>query len=395
MKFIHAADLHLESPFQGLKNDETPKELWDEIYNSTFISFQKIVNDAINEQVDFILLAGDLFDRDNQTPKTYDFFQKEMEKLNENNIDVYMIFGNHDYFDLNRDVISFPKNVHVFSNDVETKSLTVDGKTIAITGFSYASKWITDKKIDDYPVKGNVDMHIGMLHGGLEQTGDHYAPFSVNDLVSKNYDYWALGHIHKRQTLNQTPPIIYSGNIQGRHKNEPGDKGYLLITDNLNKLDIEFKPTSVIDWSSLKMNIKFNDVESTLNQVLDKLKQQDFNKMQLINVELSLNEAISDSKQQDFIYRLNNLLRSEYRQLNAWIYEVKFKLDSAVKLSSIDQEIWDEAENNTFSEEKINDIAKTLRKYDFIANHIDESNDNLKSLAKMKLISGREDINED
>lgn len=395
MKFIHAADLHLESPFLGLKNDETPKELWDEIYNSTFISFQTIVNDAINEQVDFILLAGDLFDRDNQTPKTYDFFQKEMEKLNENNIDVYMIFGNHDYFDLNKDVIGFPKNVHVFSNDVETKTLTVNGKKIAITGFSYASKWITDKKIDEYPVKGNVDMHIGMLHGGLEQTGDHYAPFSVNDLTSKNYDYWALGHIHKRQELNQNPPILYSGNIQGRHKNELGDKGYLLVTDNLNKLDVEFRPTSVIDWSDLKLNITFSDVESTLNQVLDELKQQNFTKMQLINLELSLNEALSDSKQQDFVYRLNNALRNEYRQLNAWIYEVKFRLNSGVKLSSIDQEIWDEAEDNVFLEDKINDIAKTLRKYDFIADHIDESSDDLKSLAKMKLISGREDINED
>ena len=92
LKFIHAADLHLESPFKGLKNDETPNGLWKQIYDSTFKSFERIVNDAIEYDVDFVLLAGDLFDRDNQTPKTYDFFQSQMQKLNENNIDEYMIY---------------------------------------------------------------------------------------------------------------------------------------------------------------------------------------------------------------------------------------------------------------------------------------------------------------
>ncbi|WP_220729466.1 metallophosphoesterase family protein [Apilactobacillus zhangqiuensis] len=395
MKFIHAADLHLESPFKGLKNDETPNGLWKQIYESTFKSFERIVNDAIEYDVDFVLLAGDLFDRDNQTPKTYDFFQSQMQKLDENNIDVYMIYGNHDYFDMQKESVSFPKNVHVFGNDVETKTFTLDGKKIAITGFSYANKWITDKKIDEYPVKSDVDVQIGMLHGGLEQTGDHYAPFSLEDLIGKKYDYWALGHIHKRQQLNENPLVFYSGNIQGRHKNEPGDKGYLLVDDSTGKLEATFHATSSIDWLTIDMNMDFVDVESAKNHILQVLIGNKYENMQLISLNIILNSPISDGQRQDLEYRVTNALSKDYEQLNAWIYEINVRLSDNQKMSSIDQDIWDEAQAKVFSEGEIISVSKSLRKYDFIAQHLDDSKDALMEQTKMKLLGGKEDSDED
>lgn len=395
LKFIHAADLHLESPFKGLKNDETPNGLWKQIYESTFKSFERIVNDAIEYDVDFVLLAGDLFDRDNQTPKTYDFFQSQMQKLNEHNIDVYMIYGNHDYFDMQKESVSFPDNVHVFGNEVETKTFTLDGKKIAITGFSYANKWITDKKIDEYPVKNDVDVQIGLLHGGLEQTGDHYAPFSLDDLISKKYDYWALGHIHKRQQLNENPPVFYSGNIQGRHKNEPGDKGYLLVDDESGKLEAQFHATSLIDLLTLDLSMDFVDVESAKNHILQVLMGNKYENMQLISLNLILNNPISDGQRQDLEYRVTNALSKDYEPINAWIYEINVRLSDNQKMSSIDQDIWDEAQEKVFSEDEISSVSKSLRKYDFIAQHLDDSKEDLMEQTKMKLLGGKEDTDED
>ena len=322
-------------------------------------------------------MAGDLFDRDNQTPKTYDFFQSQMQKLNEHNIDVYMIYGNHDYFDMQKESVSFPDNVHVFGNEVETKTFTLDGKKIAITGFSYANKWITDKKIDEYPLKNDVDVQIGMLHGGLEQTGDHYAPFSLDDLISKKYDYWALGHIHKRQQLNENPLVFYSGNIQGRHKNEPGDKGYLLVDDESGKLEAQFHATSLIDWLTLDLSMDFVDVESAKNHILQVLMGNKYENMQLISLNLILNNPISDGQRQDLEYRVTNALSKDYEQLNAWIYEINVRLSDDQKMSSIDQDIWDEAQEKVFSEDEISSVSKSLRKYDFIAQHLDNSKEDL------------------
>lgn len=395
VKFIHAADLHLESPFKGLKNDETPNTLWESIYNSTFNAFKKLVNYAISEKVDFVLLAGDLFDRDNQTPKTYDFFQSQMEKLNKYGIKVFIIYGNHDYLDLSQQNNYFPDNVYVFGNKVETKTIMVDDKKVAITGFSYSRKWINDKMIDDYPVKSNVDVQIGMLHGGLEQTGDNYAPFNLEDLIQKKYDYWALGHIHKRQQLNENPPIYYSGNIQGRHKNEPGDKGYLMVDTSSSPWNIKFHSTSVIDWNTLSMHVDDMDVESIKNNVFAEISKKNFDKMQLINLNLILNNPMSEGEQDNLIYRIQNELSSEYNQLNAWIYEINVELSDDHKFSEINQNIWDEAEKNVFENDNIDKLTKSLRKYDFIINHVQNNNAHLINQTRMRLMSGKDGQDED
>lgn len=261
--------------------------------------------------------------------------------------------------------------------------------------FSYANKWITDKKIDEYPVKNDVDVQIGMLHGCLEQTGDHYAPFSLDDLISKKYDYWALGHIHKRQQLNENPSVFYSGNIQGRHKNEPGDKGYLLVDDESGKLEAQFHATSLIDWLTLDLSIDFVDVESAKNHILQVLMGNKYENMQLISLNLILNNPISDGQRQDLEYRITNALSKDYETINAWIYEINVRLSDNQKMSSIDQDIWDEAQEKVFSEDEISSVSKSLRKYDFIAQHLDDSKEDLMEQTKMKLLGGKEDTDED
>ncbi|WP_054669975.1 metallophosphoesterase family protein [Lentilactobacillus senioris] len=231
MKFIHAADLHLDSPFRGLANSKMPTALLQRMQQSTFEAATRVFDAAINNQVDFVLLVGgDLFDRAEQSINAKYFLNQQLNRLNDAKIPVIISFGNHDYFAGDVNQLGFPENVFVFSNEVTTTKLTLkDGTVVAISGFSFANQWVSERMIANYPAADpQVDWNIGMLHGsaeGIHSTEGTYAPFSLAELNSKNYDYWALGHIHQRQSLDDQHVINYPGNTQGRHINESGSKG--------------------------------------------------------------------------------------------------------------------------------------------------------------------------
>ena len=249
ISFIHAADLHLDSPMVGLKY--LPQDIFTRVKESTFAALKKITETAILHQVDFVILAGDLFDGEDRSLRAQSRFRTEMLKLAENGIQVYVIHGNHDHLNGSWVHLNMPANVHVFNSEVEAKVLqTKNGAIVHLYGFSYPTRHVYDRKIDDYRKKDGADFHIGILHGnesgGVEH--DNYAPFSVSDLHKKEFDYWALGHIHKRAVLSESPPIIYPGNIQGRNKKETGMKGIYHVT--LTDLDkkINFIETADIIW---------------------------------------------------------------------------------------------------------------------------------------------------
>src|SRR5690625_6351761 len=115
ISFIHAADLHLDSPFQGLTF--LPESLFEKVRQSTFNAFNRLIQTAINKKVDFILLVGDLFDNEKQSLKAQVYLRKAFEKLDQHGIDVYLSYGNHDYMNGNKHRITYPKNVHIFPND--------------------------------------------------------------------------------------------------------------------------------------------------------------------------------------------------------------------------------------------------------------------------------------
>ncbi|PFP30375.1 DNA repair exonuclease [Bacillus sp. AFS073361] len=249
ISFIHAADLHLDSPMVGLKY--LPQDIFTRVKESTFAALKKVTEAAILHQVDFVILAGDLFDGEDRSLRAQSRFRTEMLKLAENGIQVYVIHGNHDHLNGSWVHLNMPANVHVFNSEVESKVLqTKNGAIVHLYGFSYPTRHVYDRKIDDYRKKDGADFHIGILHGNESGGAEHdnYAPFSVSDLHKKEFDYWALGHIHKRAVLSESPPIIYPGNIQGRNKKETGMKGIYLVT--LTDLDkkINFIETADIIW---------------------------------------------------------------------------------------------------------------------------------------------------
>jgi DNA repair protein SbcD/Mre11 len=255
ISFIHAADLHLDSPMVGLKN--LPANILSRVRESTFTALGKLTSAAIDNNVDFVILAGDLYDGEDRSLRAQSRFRNEMQKLSQKGIPVYVIHGNHDHLNGSWVHLDMPSNVHFFSSDVEMKVFhSKRGEKVHLYGFSYRQRHILDKRIDDYHKQESADFHIGILHGneGGGTEHDNYAPFTIKDLQEKEFDYWALGHIHKRTILSETPPIIYPGNLQGRNKKEVGMKGCYCITLNELEAKKEFLATSDVVWEEVSVD---------------------------------------------------------------------------------------------------------------------------------------------
>ncbi|MFB5663178.1 exonuclease SbcCD subunit D [Alteribacillus sp. HJP-4] len=251
LTFIHAADLHLGStvPEAYLASD---RDMKTKLENSGRRAIEKMVDNAITSSVDFIILAGDLFDQQNRSIKSQLYLKKQFERLHNNNISVYIVFGNHDpvnedYFSMN-----WPDNVNIFDTKPELKIFYKGNKAAAhLYGCSYPRSSFKENIAAGYLRKEGAPYHIGILHGQLRQNHDHlpYAPFDLQDLTAKHFDYWALGHIHKRLQLAEN--ICYPGSIQGRSKKETGEKGYLLISLNPVGTSVTFHPAADIAFERL------------------------------------------------------------------------------------------------------------------------------------------------
>lgn len=255
IKFIHCADLHLDSPFKS-KSHLAPS-IFEDVQNSAYESFKKIVDTALKEEVDFVLIVGDLFDSENRTLRAEVFLKEQFKRLEKEQIFVYISHGNHDPL-TEKITNDWPDNVSVFSNRVETyQAITKDGETIFVHGFSYQHDTSYENKIDEYPSsQGKKGIHIGMLHGTYSKssTKNRYTEFILENLNQKLYHYWALGHIHERQELSDMPPIHYPGNIQGRHFGEQGPKGCLLVEGDHLRLNATFIPTQQIRFEEATIN---------------------------------------------------------------------------------------------------------------------------------------------
>ncbi|HHQ0352692.1 TPA: metallophosphoesterase family protein [Listeria monocytogenes] len=260
IQFLHMADLHLDSPFIGLST--LPQPLFSAIQESTFQSLERITTVAIKEAVDFVLIAGDIYDSEDQSVRAQARFSKEMKRLEVANIPVFMIHGNHDFIEKHKEKLTLPSNVHVFSEQVEVMShKTVTGVSVNIYGFSYNERHIRSSRVDKYKIQGNADFHIALLHGSevsSSEEHDLYAPFRVQEISKKGFDYWALGHIHKRQLLAESPSIYYPGNIQGRNRKESGEKGASIITLSEASTTIDFIGTSPIIWEEAVITLPEN-----------------------------------------------------------------------------------------------------------------------------------------
>ncbi|CAM3151782.1 metallophosphoesterase family protein [Sporolactobacillus spathodeae] len=281
IRFIHAADLHLDRPFEGLS--DLPASIHERVKNSIFEALDQLVHHAVMEKVDFVILAGDIFDDSRRSIRAQKQFIRAMDVLNQSDIPVCLVFGNHDYLDNHSKRLDLPANVHVFPERPEPFRIeTASGEIAAVYGFSYHRRHISEDMVKYFKKDGNADYHIGILHGAqrMAASEDVYAPFTIEDLRAKAFDYWALGHIHKRESLASDPPIEYSGDIQGLSIKETGEKGISLVALDASGAHVQLLPTASILWETAELSIapphlNLNDIDEALSQVREKNRLRD------------------------------------------------------------------------------------------------------------------------
>lgn len=254
IKFVHAADVHLDSPLRGLERYEgAPVE---QIRGATRKAFVNLVNLCIQKRVNFLILAGDLYDGDLLDYQTGLFFANQMSKLREFGIKVYLVQGNHDAQSEIAKGVRLPDNVHTFSSG-EPHTLVDQELGVALHGWSYPTRAVTEDISQRYPDPLSGFYNIGILHTSLDgRPGhDHYAPCSLQNLINRGYDYWALGHIHQREIVTEKPLVVFPGNLQGRHVREAGAKGCIHVEVSGGQTQIDFHPLDVVQWAVCTVNL--------------------------------------------------------------------------------------------------------------------------------------------
>ena len=265
MRFIHASDLHIDSPLRGLdRYDGAPVE---RLRSATRSALERLVDRALAERVDFLLLAGDIYDRDWQDFHTGLFFRAQMVRLERAGIRCFIVQGNHDAQGVISRQLTLPSNVMVFSSRA-AQTVKLDDLSVAIHGRSFPEREVNEDLVPSYPPPVPGFFNIGLLHTSLTGRAGHdtYAPTDLPTLVAKGYDYWALGHVHAREVLNERPRIVFCGNLQGRHAKETGAKGCELVTVEAGRVEAEFIALDVVRWSQLSVPLDGVDRLESLNE---------------------------------------------------------------------------------------------------------------------------------
>jgi DNA repair exonuclease SbcCD nuclease subunit len=253
-RFLHAADLHLDSPLLGLEADPSaPAEL---IRGATRRALGRLVDLAIAEKVDFLLVAGDIYDGDWPDFGTGLFFANQMRRLATENIPVFAIRGNHDAANRMTRSLRMPPNVTLFDH-AKAHTIRLDAIGVAIHGQSFGDPAEPNDLSQGYPPPDRTLFNIGLLHTSAEGYAAHarYAPCDVSRLKTRGYDYWALGHVHERQTLSEDPWIVFPGNLQGRNVRETGPKGATLVSVTAGRATVDHRTLDVLRWAHIEVDL--------------------------------------------------------------------------------------------------------------------------------------------
>lgn len=255
-RFLHAADLHIDSPLRGLEAD--PDAPADRIRTATRAAYTNLVDLALHAQVAFVLIAGDLFDGEWQDWRTGQFFAQETARLTRAAVRVFCIRGNHDAASVVTHRLALPDGARTLRAD-QPESIRLAEFNVCIHGMSFSARAVTENVVPRYPSPLAGHLNIGMLHTSATDSGTHetYAPCTVEQLVAHGYDYWALGHVHARQELARAPCwVVFPGNTQGRHIRETGPKGATLVTVNDGRIvDVAHRDLDVVRWALLPVDL--------------------------------------------------------------------------------------------------------------------------------------------
>ncbi|MBI2570137.1 MAG: DNA repair exonuclease [Candidatus Schekmanbacteria bacterium] len=254
LKFLHAADIHLDSPMRGLaRYGDLPIE---DIRCASRRACEQLVQLAIEEEAAFVVVAGDLYDEDWRDYNTGLFLVRQMAALRDAGIQVFVVKGNHDAASRITKSLRLPDNVRVFA-ERKPETMILEELGIAIHGQSFAAPHVPEDLSAAYPSPRPGLLNVGVLHSSLDGRPGHdvYAPCTSAGLRGRGYDYWALGHVHRWEIVAADPWIVFPGNVQGRHARETGPKGCALVTvDDGRVAAVERRELDVVRWAEVAVD---------------------------------------------------------------------------------------------------------------------------------------------
>ena len=273
-RFIHAADLHLDSPFRGLKAF-APDNVSSELRRATFDAYDNIISLCIQERVNALLIAGDVYDGADRSLGAQLKFVDGLKRLAAAGIRSFVCHGNHDPLDGWEARLDLPDGCVRFGPEVKGEPVFPDDPERAIVyGISYPQRDVRENLSQHFRDLPRSGFSIGLLHANVDGNTEHdsYASCSISDLEKTGIDYWALGHIHTRSVLRQdSPSIVYPGNPQGRHPNEPGARGvYLVDVNDFGPVQLQFRSVDMVRWESRDLPIGgLEDEQQALDTIFD------------------------------------------------------------------------------------------------------------------------------
>ncbi len=301
IRFIHAADLHLDAAFSGLSRD-IPADFAERLRTATFTAFRRLLDLCERESPDFLLLAGDVYNQEDASVSAQLALRDGFRRLESLSIPVFLVHGNHDPLASRLRSVRWPGNVTVFGElpDAVPVFRKGEGTPLAIIhGASHASGRETRNLAALFRRTEACGLHVGLLHAtpGDADGVARYAPFSQGDLKASGMDYWALGHIHDRREVCREPLAAYPGCTQGLHINEPGEKGCLLVTaearpDGGYAVRTSFRPLGPAVWKTLDMDLggaaSLDELENRLRTGLDRAAAEVWSGCEMLLVRLRL-----------------------------------------------------------------------------------------------------------
>ncbi|MCT7734867.1 metallophosphoesterase family protein [Lactobacillus iners] len=395
MKFLHIADVHLDSPFLGLSF--LPSELFGQIKNAIQLSFEKAVNFAIDHDVDLVLLAGDTFDSIHPTPQSKIFFANQIKRLVDRQIQVVMVLGNHDYSQIDDLLLNESPYFKIIGSNEQIEQVDFMTKSqykYRVVGFSYQHNHITEDIIAKYPPKSTSIYTIGLAHAGMKQSSvdqNNYAPFTLNEVKDLNYDYFALGHIHLRQVLSQEPWIVYSGNLQGRHVNEKDAKGFYFgqVDEQSQNTQLQFIDVSPIVWQTVDLTLDepFKSTTKLCTKIQNLLADNNLRPtlftLNIIGAEL-LSDAQLDMLNDKSMYEeLSNNL-----QYHSLLVKVYYRHRDFIALNATDRALFAKAAEEILTANHTCELASSLmKKSNIVTNNLqkEEYLSDIYELARVRL----------
>ena len=342
LRFVHAADLHLDSPFSGIRR-EASEQIADALHKATFDAYDNIIKLCVDEQVDALLVAGDIYDGADRSLRAQLRFADGLKKLEDAGIRSFICHGNHDPLDGWEAGLDLPRGCVRFGPDLEGKPVFPhEPERAMVYGISYPKRVVSENLSLRF-TGTKSEFSIGLLHANVGNNTEHdsYAPCTIDDLVRTDIDYWALGHVHTRQILRERDPVVvYPGNTQGRHSNEPGSRGvYLVEVDKSGIPRWEFREVDAVRWETFSVDIgalgEVQDLINAISNEAESVLKSSGGRPVIVRIELTGRGRLHRTLVREGTDGILEQINKSYGSPRSWIWCDSISLNTA---SPIDRE---------------------------------------------------------